>query len=118
MFDHDIDSLALDYRRLTPRQKDTYRRLVIRRAEAARGEVVRNALRTLWTGLRSLAVGSWTAYQARRRQRLAAAELSGLDDRTLRDLGISRSEIVSLVRDGSRDPTRRRDVPPPTARAA
>src|SRR5262249_62335477 len=105
MLDPDTDILSLDYRALTPRQKDAFRKLLIRRAEAARGELVRNAFRSLWSGLHRLAVGAWAAYQTRRQQRLAAAELSGLDDRTLRDLGISRSEIVSLVRDGGSDTT-------------
>ena len=119
MPDHDIDMLILDYRTLTPRQQDTVRKLVIRRAEAARGETVRNAFRALWSGLRGLAAGPWRACQTWRRQRIAEAELRSLDDRTLRDLGISRSEIVWLVRGDGHDATRRRDLaPPPTTRAA
>lgn len=37
-----------------------------------------------------------------RKRQLAAAELRALDDRMLDDLGVSRSEIDSVVRDGVR----------------
>jgi uncharacterized protein YjiS (DUF1127 family) len=39
-----------------------------------------------------------SAVQAELRAHRAAAELANLDDRMLRDIGISRSEIPSLVR--------------------
>lgn len=37
------------------------------------------------------------AYAAWRRQRLAIQQLSELDERTLRDLGINRTQIRSVV---------------------
>jgi uncharacterized protein YjiS (DUF1127 family) len=121
---NDIDLLILDYRSLTPHQKEAFRKLVIRRAEVARGEVVRNAFRSLWSGFRGLAAGVWSAYLARRRMRIAAAELNSLDDRTLRDLGISRSEIGAIVRNGAwrheppAPPPEPKPEPAPMARAA
>ena len=106
----DIDILAFDYRSLTSLEKDAFRKLVVRRAEAARGELIRNAFRALWSGLRTLVASGWTAYQTRRQQRIAAAELNGLDDLTLRDLGISRSEIGAIVR----NPAWRHEPPAPS----
>ncbi len=45
-----------------------------------------------------------------RSRRTAIAELHGMEDRQLQDIGISRSEIESVVYFGGRDPTRlRRD---------
>jgi uncharacterized protein YjiS (DUF1127 family) len=122
MPDQDFDILSIDFRALTPHQKEAYLYLAIRRAEAARREVLRDALSQLGSGLRAVATactgmvgGGWTAYRSWRLRRLAEAELRGLDDRLLRDLGISRSEIGSLVRNGGHDATRR-PRPQPRAR--
>lgn len=51
----------------------------------------------------------WLSHrQARRRQRATARILHGLSDRTLKDIGLDRSEIESLSRpgDASRSPHR------------
>jgi uncharacterized protein YjiS (DUF1127 family) len=113
MPDQDFDILSVDFRTLTPHQKETYRYLAIRRAEAARRQVLRDALSQLSSGLRAVAAtcagmarDGWTAYRTWRLRRIAEAELRGFDDRMLRDLGISRSEISSLVRSDGRDTTR------------
>jgi uncharacterized protein YjiS (DUF1127 family) len=50
-------------------------------------------------------VKAWHALLRRRRRRQAAVRLRSLDDRMLKDIGIARSEIDSIVRG-----TRRRDV--------
>jgi uncharacterized protein YjiS (DUF1127 family) len=39
----------------------------------------------------------WDAYWARRAQRTSVHLLSSLDDRTLQDIGVNRSEIESIV---------------------
>jgi uncharacterized protein YjiS (DUF1127 family) len=48
------------------------------------------------------AFGTW------RTRRAAIAQLHALEDRDLRDIGVSRSEIESVVYFGGRDPTRLR----------
>lgn len=50
---------------------------------------------------------AWHNLQRRRRHRATEKLLLGLSDRTLKDIGIHRSEIPSLMRDG--DPLADRD---------
>lgn len=45
----------------------------------------------------------WEAYWTRRAKRATVALLRGLDDRVLHDIGIDRSEIESVVYNGSCD---------------
>jgi uncharacterized protein YjiS (DUF1127 family) len=44
----------------------------------------------------------WRAYWAHRARRASILLLSSLDDRTLADIGLARSEIESVVREKSR----------------
>ena len=123
MPDWDNDYQTFDYRSLSEPQRATLRLLAIRLAHAAREAMLRHAFRALWSRLgagtnrlRRYFSRCWAAYRTRRSRNRAAAELRGLDDRVLRDLGISRSEIVSLVANGRDDATRMRR--PAGARAA
>ena len=51
--------------------------------------------------------GLWRAYWERRARKTSILLLSSLDDRTLDDIGLDRSEIESFVYDKSRDRVRR-----------
>jgi uncharacterized protein YjiS (DUF1127 family) len=44
----------------------------------------------------------WQAKQEQRRRQITATALYSLDDRTLKDIGIDRSEIVSLINSNDR----------------
>lgn len=52
--------------------------------------------------------GYVTAFRKWRERKAAIAELHGMEDRQLRDMGIGRSEIESVVYWEGRDPTRLR----------
>lgn len=49
---------------------------------------------------RQAAQAAWRAYVKRYNRRAAVHHLNNLDDRMLRDIGISRSQIESAVRSG------------------
>jgi uncharacterized protein YjiS (DUF1127 family) len=115
---HEIDEfdfLRFEQRPLTPEQRDHRKQRVIRRAKIARVQARRRLFASIATSLRATAVGGrdmvralghrasaalsdqWTAYENWRESRRAVAELTGLDDRLLKDLGLHRSEIESVV---------------------
>jgi uncharacterized protein YjiS (DUF1127 family) len=50
--------------------------------------------------IRSRVVRLWSAFRRMRQMRRAIAELEVLDDRMLKDIGICRCEIESIVRYG------------------
>jgi uncharacterized protein YjiS (DUF1127 family) len=71
---------------------------------------------TLWRGSRAGVFSSvpgnllhrwWKAYWAARAQRASVRLLSSLNDRTLQDIGVDRSEIESIVYAKSRERVRR-----------
>jgi uncharacterized protein YjiS (DUF1127 family) len=104
------------FKSLSSDQWERTRRQIIARAEAARAQALRDLFAAVLYGLRTAAgsaaaltraVGGaviatagkwWRAYALRRERRAAARELHALDDRTLKDIGVSRSEIEWVVR--------------------
>jgi uncharacterized protein YjiS (DUF1127 family) len=103
------------YNGLTPDEWVKARQRIIRRAEAARARALRDLagavlrpVQTLATAVAAVAGKWWRAYLRRRERNAAVRELHALDDRTLKDIGINRSEIEWVV--GGEDATRLRDA--------
>ena len=94
-----------DRRELTAERWELIKAETVVRAQALRAQTLRDF--AVWLANRpaalllgwAKAVGAWWT------QRSAVRELQGLDNRTLRDMGIARSEIEYLVAGG--DPERR-----------
>jgi uncharacterized protein YjiS (DUF1127 family) len=95
-------------RRLTPTEWEQFKRLAIARARAARGQEARAlagaavaALRAVYgswrDAIRSLAGRAGAAVMLWWERRQAVRELSRLDDRSLRDIGLNRAEIEFVI---------------------
>ena len=111
----DIDFAKFDAQKLTPEQWGRLQRGLLRRAHAARAQALRDlpggvvrvfraaasggrdVVRTLAGRAAATARRCWDAYLIRRERRAAIRELGALDDRSLKDLGLHRSEIESVV---------------------
>lgn len=85
----EMQPLIRSYSRLAPEAQALVREYVIARARIMRAELLRGLVRRLF---------DW------RRRRKAIAQLQAFDDRTLKDMGLTRGEIESAVRGG--DPHR------------
>jgi len=90
-----------DYRSLTPEQWERARQQILGRAHAARARALRELAGAVVHPLQAIVAGAVAERKA------AARELRALDDRTLRDIGVNRSEIDWVVY--GRDQTRLRD---------
>ena len=93
----------IDYRDLTPDEWQRERQQILTRAQAARAGAMRelgSALLHPWQAVLAVV----RAYARWRERREAVRELHALDDRSLRDIGVSRSEIEWLV--SSQQPAR------------
>ena len=92
----------LAWTRMTPERQLRVRRLIVAQAQLARDRALRELLlrppRALWHAACTL----WGAAAKARARRRAARELHALDDRSLRDIGLGRSEIEAAVRGARR----------------
>src|SRR5687767_2613734 len=86
-----VDTMLRNYRHLTAAEQSEFQRRVIERAKVKRAEAIRGLVR---------AVVAWF------RRRAAMARLQRLDDRMLKDIGLTRGEIDCAVR-GCDGPYRR-----------
>lgn len=133
----DFYFLRFEHRPLTPEELEQLKRLAERAATEYRARLVRGfgvavlallrsaaggvlgLLRALGHRAAAVASAGWNAYTAWRERRAAINELAALDDRTLRDLGLTRSEIEYVVgrRDAARSCERQAPVRQRAARA-
>jgi uncharacterized protein YjiS (DUF1127 family) len=100
----DFYFLRFEHRPLTPEQWDRLKRSAVRRARESRAQLLRSLFVAILTPVRSAAERAvaaagrrWRAYATWRERRRAVKELSGLEDRMLKDMGLHRSEIESVV---------------------
>ena len=125
----DFYFLRFEHRPLSPEELGELKRFAELAAREYRGRLVRrlgiatlaalrhtargvgNVIRTLGNRAAAGARAGWSAYAAWRERRAAVKELAALDDRTLRDLGLTRSEIEYVV--GRRDSARWSERPAP-----
>jgi uncharacterized protein YjiS (DUF1127 family) len=100
---------------LSPHGWEQRKQHILREAREARGRQIRSLAQAILSPVRAVALAgrrlAWLiaariaaaasrwgrAYATWRSRRQAIAELGGLDDRALKDFGISRSEIESVV---------------------
>ena len=96
-----------DYRKLTPEQWAELKQCIMREAHSARAQSLRALYRPVLGSLRSAGVAWrylsstagkwWAAYDAWLERKRAVRALGALDDRSLKDMGLHRSEIESVV---------------------
>jgi uncharacterized protein YjiS (DUF1127 family) len=103
----------IDYRSMSPEQQFALMQQIIREAHAQRaqllGEMIGNLVVWSWKRLAAVAgafVRWWQAYAVRRQRLHAKAALHALNDRELRDIGVSRSEIDWVIDNGRDRPAR------------
>jgi uncharacterized protein YjiS (DUF1127 family) len=116
----EIEFGIFDGRKLTAEEWESFKRC----AQDARAQAMRELLGGVLASLRQAVLGGshiiracglwaaaavvkrWHAHALRRERRAAIRQLRALDDRMLRDIGLGRSEIESVIHDPERLMTR------------
>jgi uncharacterized protein YjiS (DUF1127 family) len=100
----DFYFLRFEHRPLTPEQWDRVKRSAVQGAREHRAQLLRSLFLAILTPVRRVANRAVAAagrrrraYAAWRERRRAIKELGGLEDRVLKDMGLHRSEIESVV---------------------
>ena len=110
-----FDLSNVDLRLLSAEEWFALRAQIFRDARRERnraiGTAIGRASSLLWRGLRQLLRWgalrtAWISHIRKRREQIAAAQLRGLSDQNLADLGLTRGEIDERVRYRPRVPTR------------
>jgi len=120
--------LRFEHLPLTPVQLEHLKRSAIRSAKQARAQFLRSLFIGIATALQAAAIGGrnmvrnrWHAYSGWRERRRSIRELRALDDRSLKDIGLHRSEIESVIYDWKHATEERVAVarfPKPSARSS
>jgi uncharacterized protein YjiS (DUF1127 family) len=105
--DGQFDLSGIDLRRLTPEQWVALKTQIELRARSDRNRAIRRAVGTAlswasrtfrlllkWPRLHA----AWISHVRKSRERIAAAELRGLSDQWLADMGLTRGQIENRVR--------------------
>jgi len=115
--------LRFEHRPLTPEQWDLLKQHVGTSVQRDRARALRRMFGAIALPSRGIAAAVrhkagqwWTAYAGWRRRRAAVSELSALDDRILKDIGVHRSEIESVVHGPSSGPTSEEQIATPLVR--
>jgi uncharacterized protein YjiS (DUF1127 family) len=100
----DLYFLRFEHRPLTPEQWDRVKRSAVCGAREHRAQMLRSLFVAILTPVRRAANRAMAAagrrrlaYATWRERRRAIKELGGLEDRVLKDMGLHRSEIESVV---------------------
>jgi uncharacterized protein YjiS (DUF1127 family) len=104
-----FDLSKIDPRSLSPEQWNDLKTQIYRRARSDRDRAISlaigGALGWAWKGFRHLLLwgalrAAWISLVRKQREQVAAAQLRGIDDQGLADMGLTRGDIESRV--GSR----------------
>jgi uncharacterized protein YjiS (DUF1127 family) len=102
--DTKFDLSAIDVQALSPEQWSVLKSRLVEQARQQRNAEIRAGIARVFAGPEKLlgAISrpfrrSWRALEVARRRRAAVTALSALDDRSLRDIGLRRGEILSAV---------------------
>lgn len=110
-----FDLSKVDLRMLSSEERIALKALIARRALRERDQAMRTAIvgttGLLWRAFRHLLRWhtlrmAWISHARKRRERIAAAQLRSFSDEDLADMGLTRGEIESSVRE--RPPSRTR----------